>query len=92
MGVDTKMCNSNFFFTSGSAEIIKEEGDQKLFSLTQDNDVKCQGIGCAFAPSCGRFVRAEMPEQKWASYYALPDDDCQYFEPLKIRGQIHGIA
>jgi hypothetical protein len=41
---------------------------------------KCEGIGCAYAPSCGRFIRPELPDQKWAAYYALPDDDCQYFE------------
>lgn len=42
---------------------------------------KCEGIGCAFKSACGRYLRPEAKNQLWASFYALPSDDCAEFEP-----------
>jgi hypothetical protein len=47
------------------------------------SDEKCAGIGCAYKASCGRFTRPETSNQAWASFYAMADDDCQYFEAVK---------
>ena len=41
---------------------------------------KCEGIGCAFKHSCGRYLRPEAENQSWAAFYALADDDCENFE------------
>jgi hypothetical protein len=81
MATDTKQNNTVMHFTSGSKDILSPSNDDRRFTVFVD-DTKCEGIGCAYAPSCGRFVRPELPEQKWAAYYALPDDDCQYFESI----------
>jgi hypothetical protein len=83
MATDTKQNNTVMHFTSGSKEFVSPNLDGRRFTVYVD-DTKCEGIGCAYAPSCGRFVREELPEQKWAAYYALPDDDCQYFEPVNL--------
>jgi hypothetical protein len=57
--------------------------------LKANNDIaKCEGIGCAYRGSCGRFLRPAGDQQSWAAYYALEDDDCQAFEPIKVNG--HG--
>ncbi len=49
--------------------------------LTADiNSTKCEGHGCAYKTSCGRFLRPEGVGQTWASYYAFKDVDCDYFE------------
>jgi hypothetical protein len=71
-------------FLTGSVEALSPNGDNRRFTVytPEQGTEKCQGVGCAFKQSCGRFIRAEMPEQKWAAYYALPDDDCQYFEAI----------
>lgn len=41
---------------------------------------KCTGIGCAFKYSCGRYLRPDAENQSWGAFYALADDDCEYFE------------
>jgi hypothetical protein len=43
---------------------------------------KCAGIQCAYKHSCGRYLRPEGDRQVWGSYYALGDEDCDYFEPV----------
>lgn len=43
---------------------------------------KCEGIGCAFKPSCGRYLRPEAKNQSWAAFYALAGDDCNEYEPI----------
>jgi hypothetical protein len=43
---------------------------------------KCEGIGCAFKHSCGRYLRPEAENQSWAAFYAFADDDCNEFEPV----------
>ena len=47
---------------------------------------KCEGIGCAFKQSCGRYLRPEAPNgsQAWASYYASADVDCDAFEAVTL--------
>lgn len=51
--------------------------------MTPRQDVaKCEGIHCAYRESCGRFVRPAATGQAWGAFYALPDDDCEFFEPL----------
>jgi hypothetical protein len=67
----------NFVQVTGSLEAIAQSDDNRRFFVA---DAKCEGIGCAYAPSCGRFTRPEKENQSWASFYALDDDDCQYFE------------
>lgn len=53
-------------------------------TLTEHADVaKCAGINCGYRQSCGRFLRPDAGEQQvWGSYYALGDEDCDYFEPV----------
>ena len=52
-------------------------------TLQARSDVaKCAGIQCAYKQSCGRYLRPEGDRQVWGSYYALADEDCDYFEPL----------
>lgn len=50
---------------------------------------KCQGLGCAYRTSCGRYMRPSAGDaQKWGSWYAIAEDDCAAFEPIKVNG--HG--
>jgi len=46
---------------------------------------KCEGINCGYKASCGRFLRPTGAFQVWAAFYALPDDDCAYFEPITTK-------
>lgn len=48
----------------------------------QPDVAKCAGLHCAYKQSCGRFLRPEGDGQVWGSYYALGDDECDYFEPV----------
>lgn len=74
-----------FVLVSSSVDALApSQGDIRYFVA----DSKCEGIGCAYAPSCGRFVRKEQENQPWASFYALDEDDCQYFEPV-LKGINH---
>jgi len=51
------------------------------------DEAKCAGLGCAFKPSCGRYLRPEAENQSWSAFYALADDDCEYFEvPTVVAG------
>jgi hypothetical protein len=51
------------------------------------NDAKCEGIGCSYKQSCGRFLRPIAMLQVWGAFYALPNDDCDYFEvPTVVAG------
>lgn len=43
---------------------------------------KCEGKDCAYKNSCDRFVRPAGAFQVWAAFYALEDDDCEYFESI----------
>lgn len=43
---------------------------------------KCEGIGCAFKLSCGRYLRPEAENQLWASFYAIAGDDCDEYEVI----------
>lgn len=45
---------------------------------------KCEGLGCAFKQSCGRYLRPEAENQSWASYYAMADVDCDAYEAVVI--------
>ena len=50
-------------------------------TIGANNDIaKCEGLGCAYKTSCGRYLRPAGDNQVWASYYAMTDDDCDYFE------------
>jgi len=52
-------------------------------TLTKNSDkAKCEGIGCAFKHSCGRYLRPEAENQSWAAFYALAGDDCDSYEPI----------
>lgn len=54
---------------------------EALNNMHANNDIaKCEGHGCAYKTSCGRFLRPEGDQQSWASYYAFKDVDCDYFE------------
>lgn len=44
---------------------------------------KCEGLNCSYKQSCARYVRSVGAFQTWAAFYALTDDDCEYFEPLE---------
>jgi hypothetical protein len=48
--------------------------------IKQADVAKCEGIGCAFKNSCGRYLRPEAENQAWAAFYALADDDCSAYE------------
>jgi hypothetical protein len=49
--------------------------------IVKADEAKCEGIGCAYKDSCGRYLRPDAWQQQvWGSYYALEDDDCAYFE------------
>lgn len=50
---------------------------------------KCEGIGCAYKQSCGRYLRPEGSNQDWASFYASAGDDCNDFEPVINDGGNH---
>jgi hypothetical protein len=78
--------NTNLAFVTGSINAIEPNGDDRRYFVA---DAKCEGIGCAYAPSCGRFIRPEKENQSWASFYALDDDDCAYFEAWAINGGKH---
>lgn len=60
-------------------------------SLTARADLaKCSGINCGYRQSCGRFLRPEAEtNQVWGSYYALGDEDCDYFEPVNNENLKH---
>lgn len=61
----------------------EETGCKKVGELKESADVaKCSGLGCAFKEVCGRYLRPEAENQTWGAFYALPDDDCQYFEVI----------
>lgn len=48
---------------------------------------KCEGLGCAYKQSCGRFLRPSAGEhQQWSSWYAIAEDDCAAFEPVMVNG------
>lgn len=48
---------------------------------------KCEGLGCAFKTSCGRYLRPDAENQSWAAFYTLAGDDCEYFEvPTVVAG------
>lgn len=49
-----------------------------------NTQAKCEGIGCAFKGSCGRYLRPSGDQQAWASYYAFAGDDCDAFEVLLL--------
>jgi hypothetical protein len=62
-------------------------------TMSANNDkAKCEGIGCAYKTSCGRFLRAEGDRQTWAAYYAMAGDDCDYFEATQVNGREHANA
>jgi|GEM_PF-1576680 len=50
--------------------------------LGQADMAKCEGIGCAFKDSCGRYARPEAEHQAWAAFYALSGDDCEAYEVI----------
>lgn len=51
------------------------------------NQAKCEGMGCAYKQSCGRFLRPVAGDnQKWGSWYAIAEDDCAGFEHVKVNG------
>lgn len=55
------------------------------------NEAKCEGLGCAYKQSCGRFLRPSAGDsQQWASWYAIAEEDCAAFEPVRVNG--HGKA
>jgi hypothetical protein len=55
----------------------------QVMDITANNDkAKCEGIGCAYRTSCGRYLRPEGGRQTWAAYYAMTGDDCDEFEPV----------
>lgn len=54
-----------------------------------NNQAKCEGIGCAYKGSCGRYLRPVGDNQAWASYYAMAGDDCDDFEPIYMNGSEH---
>ena len=59
-------------------------------SLKANNDrAKCIGDQCAYRESCGRYMRPAGDNQRWASFYAMADDDCEAFEPI---AQDAGVA
>ena len=57
-------------------------------TLTKKADkAKCEGLGCAFKQSCGRYLRPAAENQSYGAFYALADDDCEYFEvPTVVAG------
>ena len=58
----------------------------ELLTLKKRADLeKCEGVGCAFKGSCGRYLRPEAENQSWAAFYALADDDCNNHEPIVNR-------
>jgi hypothetical protein len=69
--------NTNFAYVTCSVNALEPNGDDRRFFVA---DAKCEGIGCAYRESCGRFTRPEKENQAWASFYALADDDCKFFE------------
>jgi len=56
---------------------------QRVLTANADK-AKCEGIGCAFKTSCGRYLRPDANNQSWASFYALPGDDCDEFEVILV--------
>ncbi len=58
---------------------------------SNNNNSKCEGIGCAYKQSCGRYLRPADDNQKWASFYATAGDDCDDFEPVET-GEHHDIS
>lgn len=51
------------------------------------NEAKCEGMGCAYRQSCGRYLRPSAGEhQQWASWYAIAEEDCAAFEPVMVNG------
>ncbi len=53
------------------------------------SEAKCEGLGCAYKQSCGRFLRPSAgAHQQWASWYAISEEDCAAFEPVRVNG--HG--
>lgn len=56
---------------------------EKLTLAPRADLAKCSGIQCAYRESCGRYLRPDAGiHQAWGSYYALGDEDCDYFEPM----------
>ena len=52
-----------------------------------NQEPKCEGIGCAFKQGCGRYIRPNGDQQAWASYYAFAGDDCDDFEIVNVNGR-----
>lgn len=62
-----------------------------MMQLKANNaQAKCEGIGCAYRESCGRYLRPAGDHQSWAAFYAMHDDDCKAFEAVKVNGHAKG--
>ena len=59
--------------------------------IADANKEKCEGLGCAYRHSCGRYMRPSAGEnQKWGSWYAIAEDDCAAHEPIRVNGHAKG--
>jgi hypothetical protein len=50
-------------------------------------EAKCEGMGCAYKQSCGRYLRPSAGgHQHWASWYAIAEEDCAAVEVVRVNG------
>ncbi len=82
--MDTKREKINFIFCTSDKTPLHLDGDNRRYKAinipANSKSAKCEGHGCCYKTSCGRFLRPEGVGQAWASYYAFNDVDCDYFE------------
>jgi hypothetical protein len=89
MATDTKQNKLNLMFITSTPSPFDNNFVERRFRAFDESKLiagpeKCQGVGCAFKHCCGRFTRPDSVNQQWHSFYALADDDCQYFEPINL--------